>query len=147
MLQPTVDACPAPVTPPSTARRLTSFFFLLCPLQSVTHFPFRFSYLSIRRSDRYDFVSKVLDHVTGYVLVFFFFFVIFCLTIGRVKSVRSSLTILRRFSDLCLRVEVSAKLLHRSDVELFLGEYFSILGLDSHRKSSNMRNVVKNRTS
>ena len=44
LLQPTVDACQAPVTPPSAARRQTSFFFffrfLLCPLKYVTQSPF-----------------------------------------------------------------------------------------------------------
>ena len=71
-----------------------------------------------------------------------YFFVIFCLTTRRVKSVGSLLTVLGRLSDLRFRIEILAKLLHRTCVELFLGEYLNILGLDSHRKSSDMKNVL-----
>ena len=67
------------------------------------------------------------------------FFRNFWLTTRRVKRVWSSLTVLERFSDLHLRIEISAKLLHRSCVELFLVEYINISGLNSHRKSSDLK--------
>ena len=117
-----------------------SFFSLSC-----TPYPraiILFSYILFQSLDRYGF-GKVLDRVTSYV---WYFFCNFCLTTRRVKSVGSSLTVLKRFSDLHLRIEISAKLLHRSCVELFLCEYINILGLDSHRKSSNLKNVVQNLT-
>ena len=74
---------------------------------------------------------------------FFFFFCNFRLTTGRVKKVGISLTVLGRLSDLRLRVEVSAKLLHRSCVELFLDEYIKISNLDSQRKIVDLRKTFK----
>ena len=131
---------------PSAAHR-HPFFFLFSfsffsALWKLKHSPlFRFSYLSICRSDRHDSFGKVLDRVTGYVLVFFF--CNFCLTTRWVKSVESSLTVLRRFSGSCLRIEVSAKLLQRSCRELFLNEYIKILDLDSQRKNRRSKKMFK----
>ena len=59
--------------PPPLAGRFSLFFFssVSSENRNPVDFFFRFSYLSIRRSDRYDSFGNVLDHVTGYVLVFF----------------------------------------------------------------------------
>ena len=87
--------------PPPLAGHFLFFLFLLSSLSSENRNPiffFRFSYLSIRRSDRYDSIGKVLDRVTGYVVVLFFCGLLDDL---RMLEVRSPF------------LDVSAKLLHR----------------------------------
>ena len=55
----------------------------------------------------------------------------------------SSLSILGRFSNFRLQIEVSAKLLHRLCGELFLDEYIKISNLDSQRKIVDLRKTFK----